>query len=160
MAEQRGFIATVRLRLQEAGDAGLTVPNDGLSAAGVVVRTAGLGTGSGSGYYCGLDLKHNRLVLGKTKGGDLGTGTLALFPNPTDPFGQPGKKITGGVQSGMPYRITLRAEKEKLNCQVMLPDLSLVEFADQDSDLDAGGLALFAAGAVTHFETVKVCAHK
>jgi hypothetical protein len=160
LGEQRGFIATVRLRIAEAGDAGLAVPSDGLSAAGVVVRTAGLAAGSGSGYYCGVDLKHSRLVLGKTKGGDLGAKTIALFPNPTDPFGQPGKKITGGVQAGLPYRVTLRAEKEKLTCQLMLPDLSLIEFADQDSDLDAGGLALFTAGATAHFETVKVCAHK
>ncbi len=160
LSDQRGFIATVRLRVQGLGDAGLTVPNDGLSAAGVVVRTAGLAEGSGSGYYCAVDLKHNRLVLGKTKGGDLGAKTLALFPNPTDPFGQPGKRITGGLQQGLPYRVTLRAEKEKLTCQVMLPDLSLVEFADQDSDLEAGGLALFTAGAAAQFETVKVCAHK
>jgi hypothetical protein len=160
LAEQRGFVATVRLRIGEAGSAGLTVPADGLSAAGVVVRTAGLATGSGSGYYCGIDLKHSRLILGKTQGGDLGGGTLALFPNPTDPFGQPGKKITGGVQSNMPYRLTLRVEKEKLSCQVMLPDLSLIEFAEQDSALESGGLALFTAGAVAYFETVKVCAHK
>jgi hypothetical protein len=160
LAEQRGFIATVRLRLVEQGDAKLTNPADGLAAAGVVVRTSGLAPGAGAGYYCAVDLKHSRLVLGKTAGGDLAAGKLALFPNPTDPFGQPGKKVTSGVQAGMPYRVTLRVDKEKLGCQVMLPDLSVVEFSEQDADLASGGLALFTAGATAHFEAVKVCAHK
>jgi hypothetical protein len=159
-ADGKGYLATVRVRASATGDDKLVSPTNNISLLGVAVRTSGLAAGAGSSYYCGVDFANSRLLLAKTVGGDLGAGKLTLFPNPTDPYGEPGMKISGGVQLKLAYRVTLRAEGTSLTCQVMLPDLSLVEFTDTDADLTTGGLALVAVGAVGYFEAVKVCAHK
>jgi len=155
---QQAFLATSRLRLEDAGDAQLPGLGRPLNMAGVVVRAGSLGPGTGTGYYCGVDAANSRLILAKTSSGDLAQGKLALFPNPTDPFGQPGMKISGGLHLNMPYRITLRAVGSRLTCQVMLPDLSMIEFAESDAELSSGSFALFTAGASAHFESVKLCA--
>jgi len=157
LSDQAPFLTTARLRISEAGDAKLSALGRPLSLAGVVVRASGLGEGKGTGYYCGIDFASSRLLLGKTTGDDLGKGKLALFPNPTDPFGEPGMKITGGLHTELPYRVTLRAVGQQLTCQVILPDLSLIEFSDADTELTSGGLALFTAGAAANFEAVKLC---
>lgn len=159
MAARKGYLAVVQLQLGEGGDDGLSEPAKNVSMAGVVVRTAGLAKGAGAGYYCGVDLANERLMAGKTSGSELGSGKLTLFPNPTDPFGDPGKKINKGVIKNTTYRVTLRAEGDELTCEVMLPDNSLVELKATDSDLTSGGLALFTAGARASFFSVKVCAH-
>jgi hypothetical protein len=155
---QQAFLATARLRLEDAGDPQLPGLDRPLNMAGVVVRASDLGPNAGTGYYCGVDAANSRLIPAKTGPTDLAQGKLSLFPNPTDPFGQPGMKISGGLHLNMPYRITLRAVGSKLTCQVMLPDLSLIEFADSDADLSSGTFALFTAGASAHFESVKLCA--
>jgi hypothetical protein len=160
ITDRQGYLATVRLRATGTGDDKLTDPARNVSMLGVAVRTSGVAVGAGSAYYCGVDFANGRLLLAKTSAGDLGAGKMTLFANPTDPYGEPGTKIFGGVQLNLSYRVTLRAEGTSLTCQVMLPDLSLVEFTDKDADLISGGLALYAVGAVGYFEAVKVCAHK
>jgi hypothetical protein len=160
LADQLGFLASVQFRVTDKGDAKLTGTAQGVALAGVVVRTGSLGPGTGSGYYCAVDMAKSRLVLGKTKGDDLAKGIMSLLPSPTDPFGEAGLKITEGVTLQLPYRVTLRAEGTQLQCQAVLPDSSIVEFSETDADLQAGGVALFTAGAAASFETVKVCAHK
>lgn len=160
LADQKDFLATVQLRLVESGDDGLTVPDKNIGMAGVAARTGSLAPGAGTGYYCGVDLPNNRVALAKTVGGDLAAGKMQLFTSPTDPFGEPGKKVTNGVKPQLPYRIALRTEGSSITCQLTLPDLSVLEFTEKDTDLTAGSLALFTAGAVAYFESVKVCVHK
>lgn len=156
---KKGFITSVTFRIMGAGDDGLTQPAKNISMVGVVVRTSSLSPGGGSGYYCGIDLANSRVAMGKTTGDDLKSGKLTLFPNPTDPFGEPGKKIVKGVTTNTPYQVKLTAEGDLLTCLITLPDLSLVELTENDSDLDSGGVALFTAGATAQFETLKVCDH-
>jgi hypothetical protein len=157
---QQGVLATVRLRLASAGDARLPALGRPLNMVGVAARTAGLAENAGSGYYCGIDLATSRLVLAKTSGSDLADGKIALFPNPTDPYGLPGVRISGGLHLMMPYRVTMRVVGAQLICQVMLPDLSVVTFSESDEELTSGGFALFTAGASAHFESVKLCAQE
>jgi len=155
-----GFQATVQLKLMGGGDDGLASPDQNLSMAGIVVRTKTLAANGGDGYYCGVDLAGNRMLIGKTVGADLAQGTMSLYPSPTDPFGQPGKKITQGVAIKAPYQLTLRVEGDVITCQVLLPDLSLLEITENDKDLTSGGVALFTTGARADFEAVKICAYK
>ncbi|MCC6749941.1 MAG: thrombospondin type 3 repeat-containing protein [Deltaproteobacteria bacterium] len=157
LEDQTAYQATVRLSFLEAGDDGLTVPANGVSLAGVVVRTSGLGPGTGSGYYCAIDLKNFRLVIGKTKADELGKGQLPLF---AEPASEPGKPITRGVKVNIPYSLTLRARDGQLTCRVTSPDLSQVETTAADSEFTRGGLAIFTAGASAIFESVKVCTSK
>jgi hypothetical protein len=63
------------------------------------------------------------------------------------------------VTTNTPYQIRLTAEGDLLTCLITLPDLSLVELTENDSDLGSGGVALFTAGATAQFETLKVCDH-
>jgi len=154
-----GFVATARFRLMDQGDDGLTSPNKNLSMAGVVARTAGLAPGKGDGYYCGVDLANGLMIMGKTVGDDLAQGKMALYPNPTDPYAEPGKEIIGGVAVNAPYQVTLHLEGSSIKCQVLLPGLSLMEIVEQDSELTSGGLALFTTGAVAQFEAVKACTY-
>jgi len=160
LADQQDILVTAQLRLLESGDDGLSVPDKNIGMAGIVVRTAGLASGAGSGYYCGVDLVNSRVALAKTVAGDLAAKKLQLYVSPTDPYGEPGKKVTSGVKPQLPYRITLRAVGSSLTCQLTLPDLSVLSFTEQDHDLIAGGLALFTAGAVAYFESVKACVHR
>lgn len=159
VTDAKGLAATVRFRLMVSGDDALNIPNKNLSMAGVAVRTSGLSTGNGDGYYCGVDLANALMIIGKTTGNDLSQGKMALYPNPTDPFADPGKKIAEGVAANAPYQVTLQVEQDKLTCQVLLPSLSLVEVVEHDSGLTSGGLALFTAGAVAQFEAVKACTY-
>jgi hypothetical protein len=155
---QQSFLSTTRLRLQATGDAKLPGVSRALNMGGVVIRTGALAPGAGTGYFCGVDAATSRLMLAKTLTGDLAQGKLQFFPNPTDPYGDPGMKIGGsGVLLNLPYKVTLRAVGTKLTCQVLLPDLSLVEYSATDADLQGGGFALFTAGASAHFESVKLC---
>lgn len=160
MVDHAGFIASVQLRLIEAGNDGLSDPAENVSMAGIVVRTSNLAANSGSGYFCGIDLQNTRITLGKTVGDDLQKGRITLLSNPSDPLGGPGKVITKGVLANTPYRLSFRAEQDQLTCTVVLPDLSVVELIHQDSDLISGGLALFTIGVSAQYETVKACAHK
>jgi hypothetical protein len=160
MGDHAGFIANVQLRLLEAGYDGLQDPPENISMAGIMVRTSNLAVDRGSGYFCGIDLSQKRIAVGKTVEGDLQQGRIRLFPNPSDPLGDPGKVITKGVLANTPYRLSFRAEQDQLACTVILPDLSVVELIQKDSDLSSGGLALFTIGVSAQFETVKVCAHK
>jgi hypothetical protein len=160
MGSKKGQIVTIELRLMGKGDDGLTEPTTNVALAGVIVRSANLGAGAGNGYYCALDLEGSRLVLGKTSGGDLAAGKLALFTNPTDPFAPPGKKILKGVTTNTPYTLYVRAEEDQLTCRATLPDYSVVELIEKDATLKEGGLALFTAGASAQFETVKACTHE
>ncbi len=160
MGSKKGQIVTVDLRLMAKGDDGLTEPASNVALAGVIVRSANLSAGAGSGYYCALDLEGSRLVMGKTSGGDLAAGKLPLFTNPTDPFALPGKKILSGVSANTPYTLYLRAEEDELTCRVTLPNYSVVELTEKDATLKEGGLALFTAGASAQFETVKACTHE
>ena len=153
---QQNFLATARLRLQTTGDAQLGGMTNPLYFGGVVIRANGLAPAAGTGYYCGVDAAGSRLLMAKTGAGDLPQGKLDLFPNPTDPYGEPGMKISG-LQLNLPYRILMRAVGTRLTCQVQLPDLSLVEYSETDSDLGSGGFALFTAGTSAHFESVKLC---
>lgn len=152
------YVATVRFRLMQGGDDGLTSPGQNISMAGVVVRTANLAGGTGSGYYCGIDLAGHRMLVAKTSGTDLSQGKIELYPGPTDPFGTAGKPITKGVATNAPYQVTLQVEGPAIICQALLPDLSVMEIVEHDTELAVGGMALFTAGAVAEFETVKVCA--
>jgi hypothetical protein len=162
----KSYSATTRLRFSAEGDDGLTfaqIPNFNLSMAGIIVRTKDLKVGAGNGYYCGIDMANNRLLLGKTKGEDLGKGLMSLFPNypnPGDPDGLPGVKISSALTMNMPYIIDLRAAGGELKCQVTLTDDKsvLLTQTDSDADLSQGGFALFSVGAAAYFETVKVCA--
>ncbi len=156
---QGDFIATITFRFQDGGDDGLTIPDTNISAAGLMIRTAGLKPGAGDGYFCGVDMASNRLIIGKTSGDELGSGTLSLFPNPMDPQSPPGIPIANVVTINLPYRLTLRAEGSLLTCQALLPDHGIAEFSVEDSDLTSGGFALFSAGASAYFERVKVCTH-
>lgn len=155
-----GFQATVQLRLMGSGDDGLTSPTQNLSMAGIAIRTGTLAANGGDGYYCGVDLAGSRMLIGKTVGADLAQGTMSLYPSPTDPFALPGKKIYQGVALKAPYQLTLRAEGDVITCQVLLPDLSLLEITETDKDLSSGGVALFTTGARADFEAVKICAYK
>jgi hypothetical protein len=157
---QTGYVVTARFRLMEGGEDGLTHPQKNLSMAGVAVRTSGFGPGAGSAYYCGVDMAQNRLGIAKTVGDDLKNGKMAFFPHPTDPFADPGKEIVKGVTKNAPYRVTLRVEDGEVFCQLLLPDLTLMEVSEKDQDLTSGGMALFTVGAVAQFEAVKVCAYK
>jgi hypothetical protein len=160
ITDQTGYVVTARFRLMEGGDDGLSHPTKNLSMAGVAVRTTGLGPGAGSAYYCGVDLAQSRVGIAKTSGDDLKNGKMAFFPNPTDPFADPGKAIVEGVTKNTPYRVTLHVEDDKIVCQLLLPNLSLIEVSETDQELTSGGMALFTVGAVAQFEAVKVCAFK
>lgn len=160
LQDQVGYLAIARFRIMAGGDDGLSSPSQNISMVGVAVRTANMAQGSGDGYYCGVDLANQRLVIGKTTGTDLAQGKMALYPSPTDPYGEPGKKITGGVTTNAPYQVTLYVEGALISCELMLPGQTLVEIAEQDTDLTSGGMALFTVGAEAQFEAVKVCAHK
>jgi hypothetical protein len=160
LAAQSGYIATTLLRITATGDDGLNVPGRNLSMAGIMARTGELGPGTGRGYYCGLDMADDRLILAKTEGDDLQNGLLHFFPNPTDPYAEPGKKIGEALIPNSSYRLMLRVEGGALTCQVVISNSEIVVMHHLDEDpLPAGGLALFTAGAAAYFETVKVCAH-
>lgn len=163
LPDQKGFIATATLNLNEGGDDGLTTPANNLNMAGVLVRTGQMVSMAGSGYYCGIDRVSGRLLLGKTTGDDLEKGQIHFFLSPSDPLGDPGMKISGGISFNTSYEITLQADGTQLLCRVLLPNRSYIEFTQNDTDdsrLLAGGFALFSLGATASFEKVKVCAHK
>jgi hypothetical protein len=148
--EQKNFFATVKLRIPEGGDDNLNVPTN-VSLAGVVVRTQNLTTGQGSGYYCGIDVDQNQLILGKTAGKDLEDGHFTIVGN---------KMISDKISPLGSYRVLLRAVGSKLSCIVAIADDKLVELTAVDDDLLQGSMALFTAGASAYFETVKVCTHQ
>lgn len=153
-----GFVSTITFRFQDGGDDGLDIPEMNISAAGMMIRTAGFKPGEGEGYFCGVDMANNRLLQGKLNSKARGGG-ITLFPNPVDPQSPSGIPIANVVTINLPYRLTLRAEGSTLTCQALLPDHSIAEFTVEDPDLASGGFALFTAGAAAYFERVKVCAH-
>ena len=150
--------ATVKLQLHGEGDDGLTIPAKGVSMAGVILRTGKLAPGNGDGYYCGLDIKNNRLVIGETAGAELKQGVFKLHPDPSNIADPPGLKISKTVQLKQSYIIKFQVVDTSLVCQVVLSDgITLVETTLKDSSLTTGGMALFTVGASAQFDSVKIC---
>ncbi len=150
--------ATVKLRLRGQGEDKLTLPANGVSLAGVILRTGKLAPGNGDGYYCAVDIKNKRLVIGETAGSDLSKGVLNLHTDPSNISDPPGQKISKGVQLNQPYLIKFQVDATSLVCQLVLPDqITSVETTLKDSSLASGGMALFTAGASAQFDSVKIC---
>lgn len=150
--------ATVKLRLRGQGVDGLTVPAKDVSMAGVILRTGKLAPGNGDGYYCGVDMRNGRLVIGETAGSELKQGLLKLHTDPANASDPPGQKISKAVQLNQPYIIKFQVEGTSLVCTLVLPDqITSVETALKDSSLTSGGMALFTIGASAQFDSVKIC---
>jgi hypothetical protein len=154
---QRDLLAIVVFQAAGLGDAGLSFPAPITAAAlsGVALRTRGLGPGAGEGYYCALDRRNARLVIGRTRGDDLQRSAMHLFGDPE--MGGPGRPITRPIREHQLYTITFRLVDDQLSCRILLGDLSQVETSTEDAAIDAGGIALFTAGATAQFASVKVC---
>ena len=160
---KQAFLASTTLRLLDPagsggeGDDGLVVPSKNLTMAGVVVRTSDLANGRGAGYFCGLDRASNRVVIGRSNGGELGSGQLTIF---ADPFESPGKPVNKAVLTNIPYRVSFRAKGAELRCSVALPGTppQTIEHTISDGVFTAGKFALFTIGSRAQFEKVKVCA--
>ena len=151
-------MALVKLQLRGQGDDGLTTPAKPVSMAGLILRSSKLAPGAGNGYYCGLDIRNGRLVIGETTGNDLGQGKLPLHTDPDNASDPPGRKISNGVQLNRPYTIMFEVRGDELICQVLLTDnVTTVETKLTDTTLTTGGMALFTVGASARFDTVKLC---
>ncbi len=150
--------ATVKLKLLGQGDDGLKVPKNGVSMAGVILRTGKLGLGNGEGYYCGVDIRNQRLVIGETAGSELKQGLLKLHVDPANVSDPPGQKISKKVQLQFSYTIKFQVVATSLVCQLVHTDgITQVETTLKDSSLASGGMALFTVGASAQFDTVKIC---
>ena len=156
LAGQADLLILAVVHFKDAGDDGLVfpAPDANTSFAGIAARTASLSPGKGDGYYCALDQQNARLALGRTKGDDLGAGQMQLFG---DPASAPGVQINRPVRRYQPYALTLRVRGDQLTCAVALPERGQVETMAKDSELTAGGMALFTAGESALFESVRVC---
>ena len=150
--------AIVKLRLLGQGDDGLTIPTKGISMAGVILRTGKLAPGNGDGYYCGVDIKNGRLIIGETDGNKLKKGVFDLHADPTNVSDPPGLKISKTLQLSSPYIIKFQVEGTSLVCQIVLADqITQVETTLKDSSFSSGGMALFTVGASAQFDSVKIC---
>jgi len=150
--------ATVKLRLRGQGDDGLSVPAKGISMAGVILRSGKLAPGNGDGYYCGVDIKNGRLVIGETAGSELKQGQLKLHADPANASDPPGQKISKALQLNTPYLIKFQLVGTSLVCQLVLSDqITQVETTLKDSSHTSGGMALFTIGASAQFDSVKIC---
>jgi hypothetical protein len=157
MAAQQDLVANVRLQFAGKGDDGLTEPAGNVALAGVVVRAAGVAAGFGSGYYCAVDMANARLVIGRTSGDDLQKKRMLLLPDAGNPVDPPGRRLGTPVLQALSYQLKMTAEGRKLTCQVVQPNLALVETSVDNAVSGTGQLGLFTVGAAAQFETVKVC---
>ena len=150
--------ATVTLSLRGQGDDGLKEPATGIAMAGVILRTGQLSPGKGQGYYCGVDIKNNRLAIGETAGSELLQGILHLHTDPSNSNDPPGRRISKAVQLNMAYIIKFQVVGTSLVCLLVMPDqITQVETTLKDSSLASGGMALFTVGASAQFSKVKMC---
>jgi|GEM_PF-5408609 hypothetical protein len=156
-ATMTSYLATATLLFRQSGNDGLSIPTDNISMAGILVRGGKLAEGTGDGYYCGVDLANWRIAIGRTSGSDLADGTLNLV---ADPFSDPGKSISQGVQINQPYKIEFRVVGDQLNCEVVLADNSRITTSATDSTLTSGEMALFTVGAAADYETVTICGNE
>lgn len=154
VAGTTSYLATATLLFRQGGDDGLSVPSDNISMAGIILRGDKMAAASGDGYYCGVDLVNWRIAIGRTSGSDLADGNLHLF---SDPFSNPGKSITQGVQINQPYKVEFRVVGDQLNCEVVLADNSRITTSTTDATLTSGQMALFTVGAAADYETVTIC---
>jgi hypothetical protein len=154
----RAFRIDARVSLGAKGDDGLNVPPE-RSMAGIVLRSSAATATTGGAYYCGVDIRNQRLVVARTVGDELSVGSMSFFFK--DEFQTDAGEVISPLdplREDTPYDLTFRAGGNQLTCRVRL-NVSSVEITHSDSGIAQGGFGLFSAGTSATFGLVKVCAN-
>ena len=154
----KDYRSDVQVTFVSQGDDGLTLTED-YSMAGIIARASTATATTGNAYYCALDIRRQRVLLGKTSGADLANNQIVLFA--VDAVSDPGVAVNplDPIVTNEPYALSFKIVGDQLTCRAQLKTTT-VEFIKTDTTLQGatGGFGLFTAGSSAVFGIVKVCA--
>jgi hypothetical protein len=112
------------------------------SAAGVIVRASGLSSSSVTGYFCGVDLRGQRLLLGRMSGAySPSNGTFTILGS---------QSLTVAISNS--YLVQADAQGGALTCTSGTTQVSA-----NDSAIATGSVGLFTLGARASFTDAMYC---
>jgi hypothetical protein len=113
------------------------------SAGGVVLRASSLSATSVTGYFCGVDLRGQRLLLGRMSGAYSAThGNFTIL----------GSQPLPSVAMNTPYLVLADATGGALTCTVGATTVSA-----SDNTIGTGSVGLFTLGARARFTDAMYC---
>jgi len=117
-------------------------PGNFASAVGVIVRASGLTTTSATGYFCGVDLRGQRLLLGRMSGAySVGNGSFTIL-------GQSAMTVTLNTA----YTVRAEAQGSAITCASGSQTINSV-----DASITTGSVGLFTIGARARFTDAYYC---
>jgi hypothetical protein len=114
------------------------------SAAGVIVRASSLSTTSVTGYFCGVDLRGQRLLLGRMNMAGTyssGRGVFTVLGS---------QNMTLGLNT--PYPVRAEARGSTITCTSDATQVSAT-----DNSIASGSVGLFTIGARARFTAADYC---
>jgi hypothetical protein len=112
------------------------------SAAGVIVRASGLSNTSATGYFCGVDLRGQRLLLGRMSGAySASNGVFTILGS---------QSMTVSLNTAYPVRA--EAVGDAITCVSGSTQIDL-----NDATVATGSVGLFTLGARARFTNAMYC---
>lgn len=119
-----------------------TPPGNFASFAGVIVRASGLTTTSQTGYFCGVDSRNGRLLLGRMSGAYSAThGNLTILGE---------SAMTVSLDTA--YTVRAEAQGSSITCTSGSHQVTAV-----DAAIATGSVGLFTIGARARFTNAYYC---